>query len=625
MRTPAFVFAVLLAGLPAEVAAQPVALGGEILVNSYTTGDQTEPTVASDGAGNFIVVWSGSPPPVGEGAIRGQRYDSSGAAQGTEFQVSDAGVSASSPSVAMAPDGSFIVAWLESEPKIAARAFDGSGVPQGTAFRVDTTIFDYAHGYPQAYQDIKEAPEVASNQNGEFTVVWTGGYTSYLYFTHHRRTVFGQQVDGSGALLGTEFKVGSNSYYFSDAPHVAADGAGEFVVVWTEITSYTYYQSGSQYLRSANFEVRARRFDDGGVPTVDVFEVGEDGRFGPRVGVEPGGQFIVAWANTDTPDGSQVFARRYDETATELGTEFLVSTPPSSVGGQVNAGAVGVDVALEADGRSLVTWTSGGAGFEGNTDGSSNGLFAQSFASIGAPLGTEIAVNTYATGAQTRPVVARTDVGTFVVAWNSEGQDVAGFAAVARQFGQGTCACGACQIGGCPAEPCSDCLSPAIATFLIKNDPAVGSPNDSIKWKWRKGEAFDQDALGNPTTETPYTLCVYDSVAGSAALATVLSVPPGSLWTDKDPGGVRYTDMTGASGGVMRIRLKTGAAGKTKVLLTAKGSNVPTPAPADPEYFAQDPNVVVQLHTHGGTCWTSEFAAAGTLANDPTRFKAEAP
>src|SRR5262245_41770048 len=38
---------------------QPVTV--EFMVNTYTTGDQYEPAIASDGAGNFVVVWSSSP------------------------------------------------------------------------------------------------------------------------------------------------------------------------------------------------------------------------------------------------------------------------------------------------------------------------------------------------------------------------------------------------------------------------------------------------------------------------------------------------------------------------------------------------------------------------------------
>jgi len=40
-----------------QLAAQPTPLGSEFQVNSYTTGGQRLPSVASDAAGHFVVVW----------------------------------------------------------------------------------------------------------------------------------------------------------------------------------------------------------------------------------------------------------------------------------------------------------------------------------------------------------------------------------------------------------------------------------------------------------------------------------------------------------------------------------------------------------------------------------------
>ncbi len=56
-------------------------------VNSTTTGDQEFPDVASDFAGNFVVVWQGRRPQDpfgGNPAIFGQRFDPSGSV-GSEF------------------------------------------------------------------------------------------------------------------------------------------------------------------------------------------------------------------------------------------------------------------------------------------------------------------------------------------------------------------------------------------------------------------------------------------------------------------------------------------------------------------------------------------------------------
>src|SRR5207244_6596259 len=64
-------------------------VGGQFQVNTYTTGDQYHPTVAGDGAGNFVVVWEskGSAGSDTSGrSIQGQRYDSTGTPVGGQFQ-----------------------------------------------------------------------------------------------------------------------------------------------------------------------------------------------------------------------------------------------------------------------------------------------------------------------------------------------------------------------------------------------------------------------------------------------------------------------------------------------------------------------------------------------------------
>jgi hypothetical protein len=51
-----------------------VALGGEFLVNTYTTTEQGAPAVAVDAVGNFVVVWQSYGPDGNSYAIAGQRY-----------------------------------------------------------------------------------------------------------------------------------------------------------------------------------------------------------------------------------------------------------------------------------------------------------------------------------------------------------------------------------------------------------------------------------------------------------------------------------------------------------------------------------------------------------------------
>jgi len=99
-----------------EVLAQPMAVGPQIQVNSYTTGFQRHSAVAVDGAGNIIVVWASDGSAGSDtyyGSIAAQRYDAAGAPLGGEFQVNSyTTYNQYSPAVAVDAAGNFMVVWI---------------------------------------------------------------------------------------------------------------------------------------------------------------------------------------------------------------------------------------------------------------------------------------------------------------------------------------------------------------------------------------------------------------------------------------------------------------------------------------------------------------------------------
>jgi len=75
------------------------------------------------------------------------------------------------------------------------------------------------------------------------------------------------------------------------------------------------------------------------------------------------------------------------------------------------------DVAYDEDGSFIVVWESFGQ------DGSEDGIFGQYFSSGGERVGGEFQINMYTTQNQFRPRVTSIDAGEFVVIWTSESQD----------------------------------------------------------------------------------------------------------------------------------------------------------------------------------------------------------
>lgn len=102
-----------------EPAQNPEILGqGEFQVNTYTTGFQDNSAVAMDQAGDFVVTWHSycqaheTANKTCSYGIYAQRYDSSGAKTGSEFQVNRyPGIWQGPPVVGMDAEGDFVIAW----------------------------------------------------------------------------------------------------------------------------------------------------------------------------------------------------------------------------------------------------------------------------------------------------------------------------------------------------------------------------------------------------------------------------------------------------------------------------------------------------------------------------------
>jgi len=278
-------------------------LGGEFRVNTYTTGYQGGPAVASEGNGNFVVVWTSN---LGASSfdVLGRRFDAAGIPQAAEFQVNSYTTGTQGfPAVVLDASGRFVVVWRSdgqdgSNGGVFGRRFDASGLAQGADFQVNS--------YTTAYQGMAA---VASDASGNFVVAWRSDTED-----GSSAGVFGQRFDVSGARLGSEFRVNSYTTGGQAQPSVASDSDGNFVVVW------------SSYLQDGSLDgVFAQRYNASGVPRGIEFQVNShtpDSQTTPAVASSPDGDFVVAWGSY-RQDGSAygVFGQRYGDLIFQDGFE----------------------------------------------------------------------------------------------------------------------------------------------------------------------------------------------------------------------------------------------------------------------------------------------------------------
>ena len=362
---------------------------------------------------------------------------------GPEFQINSHTTSHQSKvDVALLPAGGFVASWRSflqdgSYHGIFGQQFDSAGARVGPEFQVNT--FTPGRQYELA---------VTGLASGAFVVTWDGPTPD-----GQGTAIFGQRYDPSGARLGAEFQISTDTRERS--PTVARGRGDEFVVVW-----YDFSFEG----------IWARRYDGRGRALADPFRLNEVLHLldqDPSVARLPGGGFVVVWVGREWSQ-AHLFGRRFDASGAPLGSDFQVSTGTvypfaypsvaadgrgafvvawySDVGGrfgvfgrrfdpsgapagsefQVNPVSIDgylADVAADEVGNFVVTWTAAGDG------GSGRDIFARRYHRDGTSRGGEFRVNDYTTGIQGESQVASDSFGNLILAWtgvDADGENVKG-------------------------------------------------------------------------------------------------------------------------------------------------------------------------------------------------------
>jgi hypothetical protein len=194
-------------------------LGGEFLINSENALDQVQAAVATNAAGDFVVVWQSLDQDGDSWGIYAQRFDAAGGTVGSEFQVSsEVTGEQTSPAIAMADSGEFVVAWQSfgqdgSDWGIYAQRYDAGGVAQGGEFQVNTST-----------NQEQSSPSVAMDADGDFSIAWQGEPGNF--------DIFVQQYAADGSAIGGETQVNVFTGGHQTAPDIAMDADGDQFVVW---------------------------------------------------------------------------------------------------------------------------------------------------------------------------------------------------------------------------------------------------------------------------------------------------------------------------------------------------------------------------------------------------------
>ncbi len=367
----------------------PTALINETLANTTTAGDQqgyywSARTVVVQPAGTFILVWIDKAGTDGQGkGIFGQRFDANGAKAGGQFQVNTTTAGdQDNATVAVAPNGSFIVGWdgPGSGLDVFAQRFTKDGVKLGDEFLLNTTVSG-----GQKY------PEMAFFPDGTFVAAFVEGSQTVL-----------QRFDARGRTLGLETRISSGGgAVVMDSLSVRYDNT--VVLSWTDAGDM-YGQLFTSALQPIGTAQRLNQYTTG---TQEYSISRVDGK----------GNIVVVWESVGQDgSGMGMYGRRFDANFSPLGNEFAITT--NTINNQFEP-----QVAVHASGRFVVVWSDNNNRDGGGTAGGDAGTscWMREFDANGTPVGSESMVNQSTAGYQAYPVIDVNQSGRVVVSWEGNG------------------------------------------------------------------------------------------------------------------------------------------------------------------------------------------------------------
>ncbi len=295
--------------------------------------------------------------------------------------------------------------------------------------------------------------------DGTFVITWTSTAISSSNTNTPNSEVLGREYSADGVPVNSNaataaFQPGGSSFLVSKSlstaqfyPDVAMDANDDFVFVWEGDfqSSSTWGVYGAYYTNGGTSSAGTTVVTTSGpallnntpnmrgsftaIGTIDLHDTG------PRVAMDPAGNFVITWANvTTSTSGYNVFAQRFRAGGTALAGAFMVndvSKTGTNIGWQVMP-AVGVD----ANGDFTIVWTSYGEDNSevGNPTILDYGIYTRMYNADGTPLAiapTEFRVNATTLGNQVAPAVNSQNASNdSIIAWVGPDTAAAGTTAI---------------------------------------------------------------------------------------------------------------------------------------------------------------------------------------------------
>ncbi len=290
-------------------------VGSQFQINTLTSGNQYAPSVSSLSNGNFVVAWqdgtglvfdvNGNVLGYGNGGnVFAQIFNPIGAKIGSQFQINT--YMSNAPSVSSLSNSSFVVAWYDLSGHygintvVFGQIFNATGSKVSSQFQVDTST-----------NGNQILPSVSSLSNGNLVITWFDQVSG----------VFGQIFNATGAKVSSQFQLGTSGTGSQISSSVSSLSNGDFVAVWGSFGIGTGNGDGvyGQIFNTTGAKV-------GSQFQVNTNTTGNQQY--PSATSLSNGNFLVAWEDDSGEDGSGdgVFAQIFNPTGSKVGGQFQVNT-----------------------------------------------------------------------------------------------------------------------------------------------------------------------------------------------------------------------------------------------------------------------------------------------------------
>ena len=236
----------------------------DLQVNTFTNGDQKNPSIAVNGTGDMVIVWSGS----GAEGIYAKQFDFITSVSGGQLPAAEITVAAEAaavdPNVDINSAGKFVVVWHDGTDVFAQR-YGAGGAADGSRINVDilgktdypsvvlhdSGKFNVAyHSYRSGLEGVwlrsfdaggngplsravatgdvnNSSPSIIKGVTGDMLVVWQGPGDG------DQTGIYGKKYASGGSSVGNKFIINRTTTGIQQFPSVAMQDLDNFTVVWS--------------------------------------------------------------------------------------------------------------------------------------------------------------------------------------------------------------------------------------------------------------------------------------------------------------------------------------------------------------------------------------------------------